>query len=52
MLKLTKKSPRDFVTAADIAVEAFLKETLTTKYRNMVFGGKRAVKALTKPIDG
>lgn len=27
-LKVTKKSPRDFVTEADVSVEVYLKETL------------------------
>ena len=31
-VEVNRKSPRDFVTAADVAVEDFLKESLTRKY--------------------
>ena len=37
--EIDKKSPRDFVTAADIAVEAYLKEKLTKHYPQFGFWG-------------
>ena len=56
---LDKKSPRDFVTAADIAVEAFLKKTLTASYPEFGFwceeSGQSANQTnrwIVDPIDG
>ncbi|NOQ36350.1 MAG: inositol monophosphatase [Methylococcaceae bacterium] len=56
---INKKAPRDFVTAADIAVEAFLKEKLTTKYPQFGFWGEESGKTdnqaqrwIVDPIDG
>jgi len=56
---LNKKSPRDFVTAADVAVEAFLKETLTNKYPEYGFWGEESGQSanqtnrwIVDPIDG
>lgn len=58
-IEVNKKSPRDFVTAADIAVEAFLKETLTTKYPEFGFWGEETGQSanqtnrwIVDPIDG
>jgi myo-inositol-1(or 4)-monophosphatase len=56
---LNKKSPRDFVTAADVAVEAFIKETLTNKYPEYGFWGEESGQSanqtnrwIVDPIDG
>ena len=58
-VEVNKKSPRDFVTAADVAVEAFLKETLTTKYPEYGFWGEESGQSanqtnrwIVDPIDG
>ncbi|MBK8815213.1 MAG: inositol monophosphatase [Methylococcaceae bacterium] len=58
-LKVTKKSPRDFVTEADIAVEAYLKETLTRQYPQYGFWGEESGQSenqtkrwIVDPIDG
>lgn len=59
LLKVTKKSPRDFVTEADIAVESYLKETLTIQYPQFGFWGEesgqsanQASRWVVDPIDG
>jgi myo-inositol-1(or 4)-monophosphatase len=59
LLKVTKKSPRDFVTEADIAVESYLKETLTKHYPQFGFWGEesgqsenQASRWVVDPIDG
>lgn len=56
---LNKKSPRDFVTAADVAVEAFIKKTLTNKYPEYGFWGEESGQSanqtnrwIVDPIDG
>ncbi len=56
---INKKSPRDFVTAADVAVEAFLKETLSKKYPEFGFWGEESGQSanqtnrwIVDPIDG
>ncbi|CAG1020405.1 myo-inositol-1(or 4)-monophosphatase [Patescibacteria group bacterium] len=56
---IDKKSPRDFVTAADIAVEAFLKKTLIEKYPEYGFWGEESGQTANQtqrwvvdPIDG
>lgn len=56
---VNKKSPRDFVTAADIAVEKFLKEKLTTQYPQFGFWGEESGQSdnqnqrwIVDPIDG
>jgi myo-inositol-1(or 4)-monophosphatase len=58
-VSIDKKSPRDFVTAADVAVEAFLKQTLTEKYPEYGFWGEESGKSanqtnrwIVDPIDG
>ena len=58
-LGLNKKSPRDFITAADVAVEAFLKETLAQKYPEFGFWGEESgqsanqtIRWIVDPIDG
>ncbi len=58
-LKVSKKSPRDFVTEADIAVEAFLKKQLATHYPQFGFWGEESGKTeyqssrwIVDPIDG
>jgi myo-inositol-1(or 4)-monophosphatase len=57
--EVSKKSPRDFVTAADVAVEDFLKLTLTDKYPEYGFWGEESGKSanqtnrwIVDPIDG
>ena len=57
--EVSKKSPRDFVTAADIAVEDFLKLALTDKYPEYGFWGEESGKSanqtnrwIVDPIDG
>ncbi len=54
-----KKKPRDFVTAADVDVEAFLKEKLTEKYPSYGFWGEESGQSanqssrwIVDPIDG
>jgi myo-inositol-1(or 4)-monophosphatase len=58
-LAVDKKSPRDFVTAADIAVEAYLKEKLTAHYPQFGFWGEESGQSenqinrwIVDPIDG
>ena len=58
-VEVNKKSPRDFVTAADVAVEAFLKQTLTEKYPEYGFWGEESGQSdnqtnrwIVDPIDG
>jgi len=58
-LEVNKKSPRDFVTEADVAVEAFLKESLTARYPQFGFWGEESGKSadqssrwIVDPIDG
>lgn len=57
--EIDKKSPRDFVTAADVAVEAFLKQALTEKYPEYGFWGEESGQSANQnqrwvvdPIDG
>lgn len=54
-----KKNPRDFVTAADLAVEAYLQATLTEKYPSYGFWGEESGQSanqvsrwIVDPIDG
>lgn len=56
---INKKSPRDLVTAADLAVETFLKNTLTEKYPDYGFWGEefgqtanQKQRWVVDPIDG
>jgi myo-inositol-1(or 4)-monophosphatase len=58
-VRVSKKSPRDFVTEADVAVEYFLKETLTTNYPEYGFWGEESGQSknqnsrwVVDPIDG
>ena len=58
-VEVNKKSPRDFVTAADVAVEEFLKKTLTEKYPEYGFWGEESGQSdnqtnrwIVDPIDG
>jgi len=58
-LEVSKKNPRDFVTAADVAVEAYLKETLTRAYPQFGFWGEESGQSdnqnsrwIVDPIDG
>ena len=58
-VEVNKKSPRDFVTAADVAVEAFLKQTLTHNYPEYGFWGEESGQSanqtnrwIVDPIDG
>jgi myo-inositol-1(or 4)-monophosphatase len=58
-LKVTQKSPRDFVTEADIAVESYLKETLSRQYPQFGFWGEESGQSenqssrwIADPIDG
>lgn len=58
-LKVTKKSPRDFVTEADVAVEAYLKEALAQHYPQYGFWGEESGQSanqvsrwIVDPIDG
>ena len=58
-VEVHKKSPRDFVTAADVAVEAFLKQTLTETYPEYGFWGEESGQSanqtnrwIVDPIDG
>ncbi|PKM12826.1 MAG: inositol monophosphatase [Gammaproteobacteria bacterium HGW-Gammaproteobacteria-3] len=58
-LEITKKSPRDLVTEADVAVEAFLKDALTKAYPQYGFWGEESGQSddqssrwIVDPIDG
>lgn len=58
-LEVTKKSPRDLVTAADVAVEAFLQEALAKHYPQFGFWGEESGQSanqtcrwIVDPIDG
>ncbi|NOQ64102.1 MAG: inositol monophosphatase [Methyloprofundus sp.] len=58
-LEVSQKSPRDFVTAADIAVEKFLKQALAEHYPEYGFWGEESGKTenqaqrwIVDPIDG
>ena len=58
-LEVSQKSPRDFVTAADIAVEKFLKKALDQHYPQYGFWGEESGKTenqeqrwIVDPIDG
>jgi myo-inositol-1(or 4)-monophosphatase len=58
-LKVSKKSPRDFVTEADVAVESYLKETLTQQFPQFGFWGEESGQTenqssrwIVDPIDG
>jgi myo-inositol-1(or 4)-monophosphatase len=58
-LKVNKKSSRDLVTAADVAVEAYLKEHLTREYPQFGFWGEESGQSadqdsrwIVDPIDG
>ncbi len=58
-LKISQKSPRDFVTAADVAVEKFLKQALALHYPEYGFWGEESGQSenqmqrwIVDPIDG
>ena len=58
-LKVSKKSPRDFVTEADIAVESFLKSAFSSQYPQYGFWGEESGQSenqssrwVVDPIDG
>ncbi len=58
-LTIKQKSPRDFVTAADVAVEAFLKQELAKHYPQYGFWGEESGQSadqtsrwIVDPIDG
>jgi len=58
-LEVSKKSPRDFVTAADIAVEKFLQQALAEAYPEYGFWGEESGQTeyqenrwIVDPIDG
>jgi myo-inositol-1(or 4)-monophosphatase len=58
-VEVSKKSARDFVTEADVAVEAFLKEALTRLYPQFGFWGEESGQSanqssrwIVDPIDG
>jgi myo-inositol-1(or 4)-monophosphatase len=58
-LAINKKAPRDFVTAADVAVEAYLKEVLGKHYPQFGFWGEESGHSANQvsrwvvdPIDG
>jgi len=58
-MAVNKKAARDFVTEADVAIEAFLKETLTREYPEYGFWGEesgqsadQASRWIVDPIDG
>lgn len=58
-LEISQKSPRDFVTAADVAVEKFLQKELADKYPEYGFWGEESGKTeyqdqrwIVDPIDG
>ncbi|MGR9045283.1 MAG: inositol monophosphatase family protein [Gammaproteobacteria bacterium] len=58
-LEVTKKRPRDLVTEADVAVEAYLKEALAIEYPQYGFWGEESGQSanqssrwIVDPIDG
>jgi myo-inositol-1(or 4)-monophosphatase len=58
-VEINKKKPRDFVTAADVAVENFLKDALTSKCPEFGFWGEESGQSanqtnrwIVDPIDG
>ncbi|MGR9088026.1 MAG: inositol monophosphatase family protein [Gammaproteobacteria bacterium] len=58
-VEISKKSARDFVTEADVAVEAFLKDTLAKRYPQFGFWGEESGQSknqssrwIVDPIDG
>ncbi|MEC4747591.1 inositol monophosphatase family protein [Methylomicrobium sp. Wu6] len=58
-VEVNKKAARDFVTEADVAIEAFLKETLTREYPEYGFWGEESGQSadqtsrwVVDPIDG
>ncbi|WP_020564695.1 inositol monophosphatase family protein [Methylosarcina fibrata] len=58
-VEVSKKSARDFVTEADVAVEAFLKQALTQQYPQYGFWGEESGQSenqssrwIVDPIDG
>jgi myo-inositol-1(or 4)-monophosphatase len=58
-MAVNKKAARDFVTEADVAIEAFLKETLTREYPEYGFWGEESGQSASQtsrwivdPIDG
>ncbi len=58
-LEISKKSPRDMVTEADIAVESFLKQNLSKHYPQYGFWGEESGQSenqskrwIVDPIDG
>ena len=58
-MAINKKAARDFVTEADVAIEAFLKETLSREYPEYGFWGEetgqsadQASRWIVDPIDG
>jgi myo-inositol-1(or 4)-monophosphatase len=58
-VQVNRKSPRDFVTAADLAVEVFLKEALTGRCPEFGFWGEESGQSanqtnrwIVDPIDG
>jgi len=58
-LEVTKKSPRDLVTEADVAVEAYLQENLARHYPQFGFWGEesgqsanQSARWIVDPIDG
>lgn len=58
-LEVTKKSPRDLVTEADVAVEAFIQENLARHYPQFGFWGEesgqsanQSARWIVDPIDG
>ena len=58
-LQVSQKSPRDFVTAADVAVEKFLQQELTRQFPEYGFWGEESGKSenqaqrwIVDPIDG
>ncbi|MFA6162467.1 MAG: inositol monophosphatase family protein [Methylobacter sp.] len=58
-LKVTKKRPRDLVTEADVAVEAFIQENLAKHYPQFGFWGEesgqsanQSARWIVDPIDG
>lgn len=58
-LEVNKKSPRDFVTAADLAVEAYLQQALSKSWPEFGFWGEESGQSenqskrwIVDPIDG
>ena len=58
-VEITQKKPRDFVTEADVAVEAYLKKELTKQYPEYGFWGEESGQTANQssrwvvdPIDG